>query len=261
MTNLPTLSAHFLGTFRVTIDGTPVDTVSSRRTRNLLAYLLVHRRSPVPRDVLMEAFWPHAAPDAARNSLHVALSGARHVLRAAITQPVIERRFDTYQIENSIAVWTDLDEFENMCRAGRQADRAADHATAMRAYEAACQLYEGDFLAEEPYADWTASMRDGLRLDAIAVHTRLVELYIERSEYGPAALLGRRILAMDPCNEQVHRRLMTCYARAGLRHLALAQYHRMATELRDAFQARPSTESWALYQTLRQPVAAGLRSA
>ncbi|HEX2355231.1 MAG TPA: hypothetical protein VHI50_02055, partial [Micromonosporaceae bacterium] len=36
------LTAHLFGTFRVTIDGTPVDTVSSRRTRNLLAYLLAH---------------------------------------------------------------------------------------------------------------------------------------------------------------------------------------------------------------------------
>jgi hypothetical protein len=70
------LTAHFFGTFRVSVDGTPVDTASSRRTRNVLAYLLAHRRAAVPRDVLMEVFWPAAAPDAARNSLHVALTGA-----------------------------------------------------------------------------------------------------------------------------------------------------------------------------------------
>src|SRR5215211_3341699 len=72
----PMLTAHFLGTFRVTVDGALVDTVSSRRTRSVLAYLLAHRRTPVPRDVLMEVFWPAAEPNSARNSLHVAPSSA-----------------------------------------------------------------------------------------------------------------------------------------------------------------------------------------
>lgn len=245
------LAAHLLGTLRVTVDGIPVDTMSSRRSRNLLAYLLVYRRAPVPRDLLMDAFWPDAPPDAARNSLHVTLSGVRQALRAASARPVIERRFDTYRIGDSVAVWTDVEQFEAACRAGRRADLQGDRAAAVRAYEAACQLYDGDFLADEPYAEWAAARRESLRLECVSALTRLVEIYMDRGDYGPAALLSRRILAMDPCNEPVHRRLMTCYAEAGLRHLALAQYHRLATALRDAFQVRPSTESWALYQSLR----------
>jgi SARP family transcriptional regulator, regulator of embCAB operon len=247
------LAAHLLGTLRVTVDGIAVDTTASRRTRNLLAYLLVYRRAPVPRDVLMDAFWPDAPPDAARNSLHVTLSGLRQALRAASAQPVIERRFDTYRIAESVAVWTDVEQFEGACRAGRRAEVQGDRAAAVRAYEAAYQLYDGDFLADEPYAEWAAAKREGLRLECVTVLSRLVEIYIDRRDHGPAALLSRQILAMDPCNEPVHRRLMTCYAESGLRHLALAQYHRLATALRDEFQARPSTESWALYQSLRTP--------
>jgi DNA-binding SARP family transcriptional activator len=248
------LTAHLFGTFRVTIDGTPVDTVSGRRTRNLLAYLLAHRRLPVPRDVLMDVFWPTSRPEAARNSLHVALSGVRQALRAAHPQPVIERPFDAYQIVPSIDVWIDVEVFERACRAGRRADRAGDRAAAVREYEAACQLYEGDFLADEPYAEWAAPMREALRFEGVAAQSRLIETYIERSAFGPAALLGRRVLAIDPCNEQVHRQLMICYAEAGLRHLALAQYQRLAAALRDTFQVRPAAETSALYQSLRQPV-------
>jgi DNA-binding SARP family transcriptional activator len=255
------LTAHFLGTFRVSIDGTPVDTASSRRTRNLLAYLLTHRRVAVPRDVLMDVFWPTAHPDAARNSLHVALSGVRQALRAASPRPVIERRFDAYQIVSSIGVWTDIEQFEIACRAGRRADRTGDSSAAAREYEAAGQLYDGDFLANDPYVDWASPVRERLRLEAIDVQSRLVEIYIARNDHGPAALLARRILAIDPCNERVHRRLMTCYAATGLRHLALAQYVRLATELRDTFQVRPSAETSALYQSLRQPVGVGPRSA
>ncbi|HEY3010820.1 MAG TPA: BTAD domain-containing putative transcriptional regulator [Micromonosporaceae bacterium] len=254
------LTAYFLGTFRVSIDGVPVDTASSRRTRNMLAYLVAHRRPPVPRDVLMDVFWPTAHPDAARNSLHVALSGVRQVLRAAYPHPVIERRFGAYQLVPLIGVWTDLEQFEVACRSGRRADRAGDERAAAREYEAACQLYDGDFLADDPYAEWACPVRERLRLDAVDIQSRLVEIYIARGDHGPAALLARRILAIDPCNERVHCSLMTCYAATGLRHLALAQYVRLATALRDTFQVRPSAETSALYQSLRQPVGAGVGS-
>jgi hypothetical protein len=46
---------------------------------------------------------------------------------------------------------------------------------------------------------------------------------------------------------------MMCYDATGLRHLALFQYHRLAAELREAFQARPSDESRRLYEQLRRP--------
>jgi DNA-binding SARP family transcriptional activator len=246
------LTAHFLGAFRVAVDDNLVDTVSSRRTRNLIAYLLVHRRTAVPRDVLMDAFWPGAEPVSARNRLHVALSGARRVLRAACPEPVIERRFDAYRIAGTFEVWTDVEQFEQTCVAGQAADRAGDSAAAARHYEAASQLYEGDFLAEEPYAEWAMARKDGLRLQAVEIQSRLVEIYAGRRDYGPASLLGRRILAIDPCNEQVHRWLMTCYAGSGQRHLALFQYHQMAETLWENLRVRPSAETTALYERLRR---------
>ena len=63
---------------------------------------------------------------------------------------VIERRFDTYRIDAAAQVWTDVEEFERTCRAGRRADLAGDRAGAERQFEAAEQLYQGDFLADEP---------------------------------------------------------------------------------------------------------------
>src|SRR5215207_10435626 len=249
----PMLTAHFLGTFRVTVDGELVDTVSSRRTRSVLAYLLAHRRSPVPRDVLMDMFWPTAEPQAARNSLHVALSGVRQALRAVCPHPLLERRFDTYRISDSVLVWTDVEHFQRNCEAARHAQQAGDGKTAVRCYEAASQLYEDDFLVDEPYADWAAATREALRLQAVEAQSRLMEIYIDYAQYGPATVLGRRILAVDPCNEQVHRRLMVSYSAAGHRHLAMTQYHRLVTTLWETLRVRPSPNTTSLYETLRRP--------
>jgi SARP family transcriptional regulator, regulator of embCAB operon len=249
----PLLTAHLLGSFRVAVDGVFVDTVSSQRTRNVLAYLLAHSRFPVPRDVLMEVFWPTAEPKAARNSLHVALSGIRQALRAASPHPLIERRFDTYRIADSVEVWTDAEHFERSCEAARRAEQAGDREAALRCYEAACQLYQGDFLAEDPYLEWAAATRERLRLDAVEAQGRLMAIYIKRADHGPATVLGRRILAIDPCNEQVHRRLMTSYAGSGQHHLALSQYQRLAEALWETFRVRPSAETTTFYEWLRRP--------
>jgi len=109
----------------------------------------------------MDVFWPGAEPAAACNNLHVAMSLARKALSAAWPHPVIERRFAGYRITDQVEVWTDVEHFERSCNAGQRADRAGDRAAARHSYETACQLYEGDFLAEEPYTDWAAARANG----------------------------------------------------------------------------------------------------
>jgi DNA-binding SARP family transcriptional activator len=238
----------------------PVDTSSRRRPRQVLAYLLAHRRVPVPRDVLTDVFWPAARPAAARNNLHVALSSVRKALRAAHPDATVERRYDTYRIADSVSVWTDVVQLDEIRRDQERAERRGDREAAMRGQEAACQLYGGDFLADEPYLDWAAPIREALRLEAIEVQSGLVERYLERAMYGPAAVLARRLVALDPCNETAHRQLMNCYAAGGHRHLALSQYHRLTELLWDGLRVRPSAGTTALFERLRRP-APGHRAA
>jgi DNA-binding SARP family transcriptional activator len=80
-----------------------------------------------------------------------------------------------------------------------------------------------------------------------------MEIYIQRADYGPATVLGRRVLAADPCNEQVHQRLMVCYSVTGHRHLAMTQYHRLVSTLWEALRVRPSAQTTSLYEALRRP--------
>jgi DNA-binding SARP family transcriptional activator len=247
-----TARGYLFGELCVVVNGRLVDTTSSRRSRNVIAYLLAHRDAPVPRETLMDAFWPEARPAAARNSLHVALTGARRALGEATPEQVIERRFDAYRLARAVDAWTDVDQFESECQAGRRADRSGDVAGAVHRYEAADLLLRGEFLAGEP-SDWAVTRRAALHATALEVRSRLVVLYAQRGEFGPAATLARRILADDPCNEDVHRGLMLCYAGTGLRHLALLQYRELVGTLWEALRVRPTCETTALYERLRRP--------
>jgi DNA-binding SARP family transcriptional activator len=245
------LTARLLGRLWVVVDGQVVDTASSRRTRNVLAYLLTHRETPVPRDVLMDVFWGNADPEAARNSVHVALSGVRRALRATGPEPLLERRHDTYRFSDHLDVWVDVEAFEQASRQGRRAEEAGDAAAALEAYERAGQIYDGDFLADDPYAPWAGEIRETLRAQANDVACRLVALYGRLGDDSSVVLVGRRVLAGDPCNEPVHRQLMASFARAGQRHLALLQYQRCREALWTTFRIQPAVETTVLYESLR----------
>lgn len=255
----PLLSAQLLGPLLITLDGRVVDTGSSRRTRHVLTYLLLHRDVPAVPDVLMHTFWPDAAPSAARNSLHVALTGVRRALRAVWPGVGLERRHGSYRLTAEIVVWVDVEEFERLCQEGRRADQAGYVRRALSCFAAADRLYAGDLLAEDPYADWIAQERESLRLQLLDVQRRLAELHAAVGDHASSVLVARRALAVDPCSEPMHRRLMSSYLATGQLHLALAQYHRCADELWKTHRVRPSAETAELHERLRCPQGAQTR--
>lgn len=249
----PRLTATLLGGCRITVQGRTVDTVSSRRTRGLLTYLLLHRRAPAPRDVLMDVFWPDAGPAAARNRLHVALTALRHTLREAWPGVVVERRDDTYRLAPDLEIGTDVEEFATAIARARRAEWTGDTATAAAAWELSCGLYAGPLLPGDPYVEWVAPLREQFQLDALTAQRQLLEHYLRRGAVGPAAVLARSVLVLDPADEAAHRALMSCFAGAGQRHLALAQYQVLARRLWRTYRIGPSAETETLHRTLRDP--------
>ena len=87
--------------------------------RAVLKYLLAHHHEPIPRDILMDAFWPQAGPEAARNSLNVALYGLRQALKTVTGQPVVLFEDGAYCFNPEFEVWVDVDEFERHVQTGR----------------------------------------------------------------------------------------------------------------------------------------------
>ncbi len=59
-----------------------------------------------------------------------------------------------------------------------------------------------------------------------------------------------RILAIDDCIEEVHRRLMICYYRNRRRGKALRQYNECCEALREKLGAEPAEETERLYRRI-----------
>jgi DNA-binding SARP family transcriptional activator len=250
------LSVHLLGRFQVRLDEVAVEDWPSGRGRSLFKYLVTHRDPWPRREQLMEAFWPEAAPAAARNSLNVAVHGLRRAFRARAEVPVVVLEDGAYRLGPQLRLWLDVDEFERHLAAGRRLDAAGDPVGAAAEYERALALYQGDLLADDPYEEWPVTAREHLLLAYLDVLDRLGSLAFDQGQYGACVALCRLLVERDPCREDGHRRLMRCFTRQGQPHLALRQYQACADALDRELGVDPDPATVALAQRIRghQPV-------
>lgn len=248
----PTLTAHLLGPLRMTLNQVPVTSWPSGRGRALLKYLLTHRDPWPAREVLMEVFWPDSTPEAARNSLNVAVHGLRRALRAAADVPVVVLEGDAYRLHADVGLWLDVDEFERHVGGGRQLEDVGELAGAIAEYELAASVYQGDFLADDPYQEWPVLSRERLRLEYLDTLDRLSQLYFGQGSYASCAALCRRIIERDACREDAHRRLMRCYSRQGQPHLALRQHQACVEALHAELGVDPARATSELRERLQR---------
>jgi DNA-binding SARP family transcriptional activator len=248
----PELAVHLLGSLHAAVDDVAVEDWPSARCRSLFGYLLTHREPWPQREILMEAFWPGSAPEASRNSLNVAIHALRRTLRTMTDIPVIVYAGGAYRISRELRLWLDVDEFGRCVESGRRLEDAAEIDQATRDYEFAGGLYRGDFLADDPYEDWTALTRERLRLAYLDALGRLSNLYFNAGHYTACASLCQRIIERDPCREDAHRRLMRCYSRQGQAHLALMQYRMCARALAEELGVETDPSTAELHEHIRR---------
>jgi DNA-binding SARP family transcriptional activator len=248
---IPTLRICLLGQFRVQMADLPLADWSNSRARSIFKYLVIHRDQAIQREVLMDTFWPSASPESARNNLNVAMHNLRAALHSTTAHPFVLFRDGAYQLDPSLALWVDVDEFEKHVQEGHRLEADGDPAGAMDEYEAGVDLYSGDFLSDDPYEEWPVLIRERLRVSYLDTLDRLSQMYFLRDEYNACITLCQLILGNDACREDAHCRLMRCYSRLGQDHLALRQYQVCVDALRAELDVNPAPVTISLYEKIR----------
>ncbi|MCX7689076.1 MAG: tetratricopeptide repeat protein, partial [Fimbriimonadales bacterium] len=241
----PPLRVLALGDFQVwrgDASISPQIWLSRRKARLLLLYLLSRAPRPVTCDELLEALWPDLAPDSARRALNTTFSDLRHILEPYLGQgqPSCYLARDGEALTFTGEAWYDVTEFQRAVESGDQAARRA------------LELYRGDFLPEEPFADWALRERERLRTLYLNTLVACLEEHVQAGRWREGVELARHILAQEPWLEEVWRALMLCLARLGRRSEALRAYQDCVRALQQELDAVPSVETQALYNTLKQ---------
>jgi len=210
-----------------------------QRTGQLLKYLTCERHRVVPTEEIAEAFCSHAAPSKV-NTVRYFIHALRKRLepdrpkrgRASV---VLARR-GGYTL-NDAAVWIDADEFEAQVNAGVAALAHGERGAAAERFERALSLYQGDFLADEPYAEWALMERDRLRALAEKPLHALSELHADDPEVAAGYL--EKLARMEPFDGGVERELLSLWVRQGRLSRAVRHYQAFQQRLQREFGGRP----------------------
>ena len=247
------LHIQLLGDFRLTSESGPVQNFSSSRLQTLLAYLLVHRHAPQPRQHVAFLLWPDSSEPQARTNLRVLLKELRRALPDSDTYLVSEGQSLQWRCDSPCTL--DVDEFERAIHDAAAA-RAGDPNAERAALESALQLYVGDLLPSN-YDDWVLVERERLQQMHDAALSRLIALLEACGDYRGAIARAQQQLRGDPLREDSYRLLMRLYALNGDRAGVQRVFNQCVSVLARDLSIEPSRETRSAYeQCLRmEPVA------
>ncbi len=247
-----TLQVFTLGGFGMVVAGRSVDIGKWKRKQavTLLKYLITRLDRPVHRDRLLEFLWPGVDEHQGRGRLKVTMYYLRRELRANnITGDVIKTVGRAYQLRRD-AVWVDANAFERLVLQGRKLQEERKWSDALERYNEAQQLYRGNYLEEETFADWCAEERERLHELCLDMLARTAECHAELGQFAEAVSICRKALVFDPCREDFHYALMEYLVSYGYPELALVQYRRCARVLKQEFDTPPLPKTQRLYQRI-----------
>lgn len=233
---------RLLGQFRLEVDGRRIDAVRTPRLESLIAYLAVHRGSPVPRSEVAFALWPDSTEPQALTNLRRELHDLRRALPDAGHLLHVERR--TIEWRFGPLARLDLADFEAALERGRAGD--------VRGLVDAVGAYGGDLLPSS-YDEWIAPERERLRSAFMATLGSLATRCEERREFSEATGYLRRLVQVDPLNEGAFQSLIRIAATTGDRAAGLQAYHACVTNLERELGVEPGRETKDAYERLLKP--------
>lgn len=192
--------------------------LANAKARGLLAILAWERGRVFSQEELVECLWGEelsagtTTPEHARANLRGRIAELRHLHPALAegitTHPAAEPGSGGYCLERSPRIRVDLEELTRHSHRGQALRQRGQFAQALPSLEKAARLWRGDFLEEEPYAEWTVKWRRVWRERHLENLTRLGERYAQCRRYRSAIECCRQILGLSPRREEAWRALM-----------------------------------------------------
>lgn len=229
---LPARGIHLRVLGRTTVesaDGHIGGSWVGQRAGQLLKYLVAERDRSVPAEEVAAALWRGGGATTLNTLRHYV-----HVLRERL-EPEREKRTESsfvlarssgYSLDRR-RIHIDADLFEQHVRTGAAAYLSGEEATAIRSLEDAMGLYRGDFLADEPYAEWAFAERDRLRALAGRACRMLTESAAGAGDLEAAARHCERLAALELFDDEVQRAVLILALRRGRRSEAMRLYGTM----------------------------------
>lgn len=153
------------------------------KTVQLFQFLVSSRlRRALHREQIIDRLWDDISSSSADQTFKVALHGIHKALepeRKSRAEPkYILRQGISYQL-NTTLVWVDVSVVEDLIRIANQS-LGDQEDVSIQAYRKALSLYQGIYLPNRMYEDWSSAERERIQLLILGALINLGELIVDR---------------------------------------------------------------------------------
>ncbi len=225
------LKVSCLGGFQVSPSSPVSSTISWRspKTEELFALLIFKRK--VSRDEIINTLWDGLDPDKALKNINTTV----YYIRKALSQYGLEQCITTTHKEiriNANLISCDLYEFERL-----QSSRASNEGLVCTA-DLLLDLYRGELFQSKSY-EWSFQKSRGLESSLVTALLRAADYCRNTLNYETAERLYKKILELDPLNEDACGSMIKLCLLTGRKKEAQRLYHRLENLLFNELGEKP----------------------
>ncbi|UNK44552.1 ATP-binding protein [Arthrobacter sulfonylureivorans] len=220
--------------------------MSASRAVELLAYLVLHAGSLLPRQHLAGVFWPDSSGSQSLTNLRRELHQLKGLLAGA---GCLVAEDGALGWRDSPGCLADVREFAVARDLAEDAQRAGDMQRFLVHAQQGITLYRGELMPGH-YADWVLESRDSLRNDFVRFCDGSAAAWLAGGELDRAAAVARRRIHAEPLEEAGYRQLIRVQAAQGDRAAAMHTYHECSAVLEQQLGVGPDAVTVKLAQDL-----------
>ncbi len=227
------------------------DAWTTRRSRDILCFITSRRHRRASKDTIIDTFWGEADFESVARNFHPTVSHIRKALNSnqPLKQNFLLYRDGDYLLNSDFSYAIDIEEFDRLVSEGEAARRAGRHEQCVNNYEAAVELYRGEFM-HGCYEEWIEEQRSYYRERYLHMLEVLVVAAQKADEWPRSIHLSQQILRDDPFREDIHCLMMRAQAAQGNRVAVKEQYETLRSLLHKELGVEPAAETQKIYRNL-----------
>lgn len=234
------LTIKSLGGFSASRGGVEIQNAEWQRPKALkiFKYLLAFYPRDVFADELIENFWPETSVEDARHNLSMHVTYIRKALSPNAgkrDEGFIQGRPEIYRLCLRPIDTLDWFEFQSTIKQAEESWKKGERDDAISTYKSAIQLYTGNFLEEEIYAEWVQEPREKLKRQYLLALERTGSYHQSRSELREAVEFYHAYLQVQPLHEKILQATFRCLTAIGDKAGLKKEYEQYLSVMRRDF--------------------------
>ncbi|MGV8984574.1 MAG: bacterial transcriptional activator domain-containing protein [Clostridium sp.] len=251
------LKVYTLGCFEVKLGRKVLsnDFKRSQQLWNLFKYILTYRNKRIVQENFIDILWIDKDCDNPIKALQNLIYRLRMLLNYEGVnkdgESIINYSQGCYSWNKEFNYWTDVDEFEELYKKSKIAEKKDDFLNAIELYQRALILYKGDYLSEDSYNEWVTPVRNYYHRIYMDIIDRLIKLLKHYGRNEDILKVCEEALMIQPFEESLHVLYIEALIAGGNIKQAQSQYEYVTSMLYKEMGVKPSTDLRDLYHQIK----------